>query len=187
MAVWTLWTAQVRENLSTDYCREVKKVLRYRFIGPILPKVQFVFAAPSGALAKETEMSDHKKDSISLGWGFYGCRNSAALRDPQLGEVLNDFLLRAGFTVYSHGVHVFPGEGGASATAIIGESSADFHAWPEAGSIHIRIFYCQFSGNNDAKAESFYWLCKGHFYPEKVLTHKPDVFPLQHPDMVARA
>jgi S-adenosylmethionine/arginine decarboxylase-like enzyme len=143
----------------------------------------FFISALEGALWQRRfyEMHNtHSQDSISLGWGFYGCGNIAALRDPGLGEKLKEFLLSAGFTVFAHGAHVFPDEGGVSAMAIIGESSADFHAWPEHGTIHVRLFYCQFTCNNDTKAESFLNSCREHFLPERVVEVERNIFPVTY-------
>ena len=136
---------------------------------------------------------DHHQDSISLGWGFYECAQSEALRDPKLDEVLAELLGEeqgAGFSVFGGASKAFPDEdgtphmGGTSAVRIIGESSADFHPWilkrlVHGATLHIRLFYCQFTGNNDEKAEEFKRLCIERFRPRVVVLLERKVFPVE--------
>ena len=106
--------------------------------------------------------------SVDRGWIFRDCVNSAALVDPNLGSLFLGFVRDAGFTVHATTSKKFEGAGGVTACVIIGESSVDIHTWPETGTAHIRLFYCDFSEQNDEKAKRFLVRISEHFQPTKI-------------------
>ncbi len=117
--------------------------------------------------------------SIDRGWIFQDCANVAALTDADLGAAFAGLVRKAGFTVYEPvASKKFEGAGGVTVSVIIGESSVDIHTWPEAGTAHIRLFYCHYSENNDAKAERFFVLAKKYFKPERVREVERREFPV---------
>ncbi len=89
--------------------------------------------------------------SKDLGWIFRECCNSSALAFPwwnlkqrfRIRSTLVGIVRDAGFTI--HGVRHcwFPG-GGYTLAIIIGESTVDFHTWPEFGKVDVRLFFCNF-------------------------------------------
>lgn len=117
--------------------------------------------------------------SIDRGWIFQGCANVAALTDANLGAAFSGLVHDAGFTVYEPvASKKFVDAGGVTVSVIIGESSVDIHTWPETRTAHIRLFYCHYSENNDAKAERFFVLSKKYFKPEKVCEVERREFPV---------
>jgi S-adenosylmethionine/arginine decarboxylase-like enzyme len=84
---------------------------------------------------------------------------------------------RAGFQVLNDAFTKFEGAGGYTHVVIIGESCIDVHTWPEHGTAHVRIFYCNFTQDNTGKAERLLASFKELFEPSTVKEHAGREYP----------
>ncbi len=117
--------------------------------------------------------------SHSYGWVFRGCGAEGVLTSEKMRDVLRGALEEAGFTVFNTAFKKFEGGGeGYTAVAIIGESSADIHTWPENGTAHIRLFYCDYTEDNAKKRDHFLDLVKQIFEPTKVIEVEKSSYPV---------
>ncbi len=117
--------------------------------------------------------------SHSYGWVFRNCREKDALTSENMKNVLRAVLEDAGFTVFGTAFKKFKGGGeGYTAVAIIGESSADIHTWPENGTAHIRLFYCDYTEDNARKRDRFLELMKDVFDPAEIVEVEKASYPV---------
>lgn len=109
--------------------------------------------------------------SKDFGWVFWGCDHEA-LVSLKMNRKIGTMVAQAGFTVYKNTFQKFPGvngkEGGYTSVIIIGESCVDIHTWPEEGTAHIRIFYCDFTQCNSKKKDTLLAFFEEVFKPAEV-------------------
>lgn len=117
--------------------------------------------------------------SRAWGWCFYGCKNEKALTSPFAGEAFRRIVRAAGFEVFATAFKKFSGGGeGYTVSVIIGESSADAHTWPEAGTVHVRLFFCDFTQENGPKKDIFLEMMKQWYRPVQVVLVNQSEYPV---------
>lgn len=111
----------------------------------------------------------HDQFSIDRAWDFYECKNHNALAEIDARGKVAHIIKNSGFTFIDDCFHKF-GEGGEgySYVAIIGESHVAIHTWPERGAAEVTLHYCNFTQNNDDKAEKLFGLLKEYFATERI-------------------
>lgn len=74
---------------------------------------------------------------------LYGIDAAQLISEPQLVKALLEALRGAGFNIINHLSHRFPGqEAGVTGIALLSESHAAFHTYPEHGYMALDIFSC---------------------------------------------
>ena len=79
---------------------------------------------------------------------FTGCRALGRLTPGEATTAFLSALTAAGATIVETVSHRYPGQG-LTSVAILQESHAVLHTWPETGTMHVDIFMC--SGSLDAR------------------------------------
>lgn len=70
-----------------------------------------------------------------------GCRALAAMTHDQVTRIFTDALSLCGATIVKVASHAYPGQG-LTCVAILEESHAVVHTWPESGIVHVDVFTC---------------------------------------------
>jgi len=83
---------------------------------------------------------------------------------------IDEMIGEAGFSFKNSIYSIFPG-GGFTYVAIIGESSIDIHTWPEHRVVQITVHYCNFSKDNNPRANRFFRLMKQYFQPKEIVSY----------------
>jgi S-adenosylmethionine decarboxylase len=93
---------------------------------------------------------------------LYGCPESPLLRDSAaLCTACRAAVTDVGLEIVADVFHQFGSAGkpaGATGAVVLAESHVAVHTWPELGSVTLDIYVCNFSRDNEARAEA---LCLG--------------------------
>lgn len=110
--------------------------------------------------------------SIDLAWDFHECEAVPMLKSKDAEARIIESIKDAGFTFVGSRFHQFETDGeGYSFVAIIGESHVAIHTWPERSALELTIHYCNYTINNDDKAEHLLTLFRDLFKPLDVVTY----------------
>lgn len=93
-----------------------------------------------------------------------------------LSKICLDTTLDAGLTVVDEKFHVFPDwngqPGGITGTLLLAESHLAIHTWPERRGVTLDVYVCNFTGDNDAKAQQLFDALMVTFRPKsQVVNH----------------
>lgn len=110
--------------------------------------------------------------SIDLAWDFHECVEVSMLKSKEAEIKIEQSIKDAGFTFVGSRFHQFETDGeGYSFVAIIGESHVAIHTWPERSALELTIHYCNYTINNDDKAEHLLQILKALFKPQDIVTY----------------
>lgn len=111
--------------------------------------------------------------SVFQAFCFRECRSDrlvAQTPEKELGDIFEQMVRDAGFTPAARYIKIYPDEkgkpGGYTAEIILEESSANIYTWPEHGDVEGDIFYCNFTGNNQEKADKLFKALHDYFKPK---------------------
>ncbi len=103
---------------------------------------------------------------------LHGCPDAAPMRDAGALEAACLVACEeAGLEAVARVFHQFgtPREpAGATGAVVLAESHVAVHTWPELGAVTLDIYVCNFSRDNEGRAEALYRSLIDLFRPEKL-------------------
>lgn len=115
---------------------------------------------------------------LHLTGDLFRCGCSAAfLTDlDTLGSLCRSAAADAGLTVVDEKFHVFPDwqgqPGGITGALLLAESHLAVHTWPERGGVTLDVYVCNFTADNDSKAQRLYDTLMVAFRPEQQVVNR---------------
>jgi S-adenosylmethionine decarboxylase proenzyme len=92
---------------------------------------------------------------------LYGCADSPSMRDSAaLAAACRAAVIDAGLEIVADVFHQFGSAdqpAGATGAVVLAESHVAVHTWPELGAVTLDIYVCNFSRDNEERAEA---LCR---------------------------
>jgi len=93
-----------------------------------------------------------------------------------LSTLCRDTTVNAGLTIVDEKFHVFPewqGQpGGITGTLLLAESHLAIHTWPERRGVTLDVYVCNFTGDNDAKAQQLFDTIIATFHPKEKIVNE---------------
>ena len=103
---------------------------------------------------------------------LHGCPDDAHLRDAgRLGAACLAACADAGLEAVAQVFHQFgtaEEPAGATGAVVLAESHVAVHTWPELGAVTLDIYVCNFSRDNEGRAEGVYRRLIELFRPQQV-------------------
>jgi S-adenosylmethionine decarboxylase proenzyme len=103
---------------------------------------------------------------------LYGCPEAPLLRDAAaLSAVCRTAVTEAGLEIVADVFHQFgtmEQPAGATGAVVLAESHVAVHTWPELGAVTLDIYVCNFSRDNETRAEALCLRLLALFKPQRV-------------------
>lgn len=104
---------------------------------------------------------------------LYECRTETAAltRVDDLQSLCLDACHMHGLEVVGHCFHQFgtsEAPAGATGVVVLAESHLAIHTWPELGSVTLDLYVCNYSRNNNARAEAAFTALVEAFAPARI-------------------
>jgi spermidine synthase len=119
-----------------------------------------------------------KMQGIHLTGDLFDCGCSAGLFTnlETLSSLCRDATIDSGLTIVDEKFHVFPdwqGEpGGITGALLLAESHLAIHTWPERRGVTLDVYVCNFTGDNEAKAQQLFDALMLAFRPKSQVVNR---------------
>jgi spermidine synthase len=119
-----------------------------------------------------------KVQGIHLTGDLFDCGCSAGLFTDlaTLSTLCRDATIDSGLTIVDEKYHVFPewqGEpGGITGAVLLAESHLAIHTWPERRGVTLDVYVCNFTADNESKAQQLFDTLMLAFRPKSQVVHR---------------